>query len=150
MLYMNKLILKMLVFAIILNIPSICLSIEIIEYHNEYKGLIVTKSTLKDAVSILGKPNKIGKINKTAKYRFKGVDITVYSDTGLINSIIIYDQLYVDNNGISVGSEFDLVKKLSDIKIIGETIFDQKNGIVYWFKTNLVTKIVLVSRAKKI
>ncbi len=147
---MNKSILRALIFVIISSISSICLSNEIIEYHNEYKGLIVTKSTLTDAISVLGNPVKMGQVSKTVRYRFKGVDITAYSDTGLINSIIIYDKLYVDDNGISVGNNFDSVKQLPEIKILTTTIFDPKNGIVYWFNENRVTKIVLVGRAQSL
>lgn len=147
---MNKLTLKLFIVVIVFSMPGLCLSGETIEYHNEYKGLIVNSSTLNDVISILGHPARRSQVNKTVIYSFNGVDISVYSDTGLINSIIIHDKSYIDDNGIRVGDEFDSVKYLQEIIIVDSTIFDQKHGIVYWFRKNHVTKIVLVGKVNKI
>lgn len=147
---MKTLTFKLTILSVFFCIPGLCLSQETTDYHNEYKGLVVLASTMDDAISTLGNPiRKISQFKNTARYLFKDVDISVYSDRGLINSIIIYDKSYRDKNGISVGDEFEIVKHLPDIKLVKSTITDTRNGIIYWFDNNRVTQIVLTGKLRK-
>ncbi|EKD34958.1 MAG: hypothetical protein ACD_75C02109G0001, partial [uncultured bacterium] len=65
-----------------------------------------------------------------------------------VNTIQIYnDRNYKSPSGIQLFDEVSKAEKSIDSANEGSTIFDKKNGIVYWHDGKKITKIVLVYSA---
>ena len=115
-----------------------------------YKGLSPGVSTLDDTMRIFGKPVSRILNDKFTICKYQFVEVYVYKKTGKINAIVIYDPLFIDVNGFSLGQPYEKVKKYIVENEIGNTISDKKNGIVYIFNNNgVIDRIVYGSFAKE-
>lgn len=119
---------------------------QIKSFSTEYRGLMVGSSTLSDVVNVLGV--RISKINNSnnVNYRFEKVDVTIQDATGRINTIIIYDEDYVDVNGYKIGTSYDVISKNLNVKGTQQALIDRSNGVIYWFKNQRVSRIVYVAQ----
>ncbi|WP_271273757.1 hypothetical protein [Aliamphritea hakodatensis] len=122
-------------------------SAQIITYDTRYKGLQVGKATIADVISVLGSPHGKKANSNNVRYYFDGVHVTIQDSTGRINTIIIYDRMYVDANGIRVGEFKRDVEYVLKKRIQAPAVSDLKNGIIYWFKGGRVSSIVLAYQA---
>lgn len=96
-----------------------------------YRGLNPGISTLADALRILGKP--VAKIRASDHTILKYSHVTVISQkrSETISSITIDDPEYRDANGVTVGSNQNLITSYLGLTPSGGTIVDKQNGIVY-------------------
>ena len=78
-------------------------------------------------------------------YYYPKSDVMIDDDTGKVNSIIIYDRNFGDQNNIKVGYSERRVEEMLKYKTAERYIKDIYNIIMYWFdiKDNKVSKIVL-------
>ncbi|EIF51992.1 hypothetical protein [Sulfurovum sp. AR] len=119
---------------------------QIHSYSTEYRGLRVGSSTLSDVVNVLGEI--IAKINNSnnVNYRFDKVDVTIQDATGHINTIIIYDEDYVDVNGYKIGTSYDVISKDLNVEGTHQVLIERSNGVIYWFKNQRVSRIVYAAQ----
>ncbi|WP_261844480.1 hypothetical protein [Aliamphritea ceti] len=134
---------KLIMLSMCLLMTFYASAAQIITYDTKYKGLQVGRATIADVISVLGEPQGKKANSNNVKYIFDGVHITIQDSTGRINTIIIYDRRYVDENGLRVGAYKQDVEYALNKRISSPAITDHKNGIVYWFKKNRVSRIVL-------
>jgi len=117
-------------------------------YSSSYEGIEAGRSTLPDVIDLFGEPRSKQANSNNVRYRYRDFDVTIRDDSGFVDSIIIYDPLFQDVNGHSIGASFSDVERTPKAKRIGSTLFDTDNGVVYWFKDGRVEKIVYVAKAK--
>lgn len=117
-------------------------------YELSYRKIAVGTATLAEAVQILGEPRSKKVNSNNVRYRFGDVDITIKDASGLVDSIIIHDPSFRDVNGYTVGTELADVERTTGLVRKGDSLFDQTNGVVYWFKNGRVSQIVYLAKAR--
>jgi hypothetical protein len=115
-----------------------------ISYPNSYKDLYVGISTYSDVVKSFGAPHdkKLGSNN--VKYIYSNFHVTIQDSTARINTIIIFDEAFVDPNKVKVGMPVKLLETKLNRKIARRVVTDRSKGIIYWIANDKVIKIVLV------
>lgn len=129
----------------ILLIASLSANAERIEYSSTYQGLQVGYSRLSHAMDLYGEPLDVKKIQNNTKYLYQGFDINFTDGIPTIMSIAIYDRTYVDVNHLRVGMSKSAVEDTFSVVIQNDYFVDRANGIIYWFRDNLVSTIALAA-----
>lgn len=117
---------------------------ESVFYNNEYQGIVPGRSTFVDVVSEFGITYVEKKLPKLIKYSYPEIQFTISDISGRVNTIVIFNKSYSDENGVKIGFSREKVNKLISYKIsLKETIGDIDKGIIYHFNSDKVEKIVL-------
>ncbi|MCJ8313389.1 MAG: hypothetical protein HRU38_14175 [Saccharospirillaceae bacterium] len=138
--------------VVLIFIVAMTVSCTSMKYQSSLVSLEYLNMDLKkvDAVfEIYGQPNYVTDSGPAYnKYYYKHFEVTAKKEGGFLNSIIIYSQVFVDENGLSVGDSYAKLnqlipqeRKLSENEDL--YIYDLKNSISYWFDGNNILKIVL-------
>jgi hypothetical protein len=117
-------------------------------YDLSYKGLQVGRATLADAVRLFGEPRSKKVNSNNVRYRFRDLDVTIKDESGMVDTLVIYDPVFRDVNGYVIGTDYADVARTTDIRKVKNTLFDRANGVVYWFKKGRVSAIVYLAKAR--
>ncbi len=139
---------RSLVVIALLCASTLAAAREVRSYSSAYEGIEVGRSTLPDVIERFGEPRSKQANSNNVRYRYRDFDMTIRDSSGFVDSIIIYDPLFRDVNGHAIGASFSEVERTPDARRVGSTLFDTRNGIVYWFKDGRVEKIVYVAKAQ--
>ncbi len=117
---------------------------EVLFFENSFRGIVPGETQLSEIIRVHGAPRGKQSNSNNVKYFFRGFDVTIQDKTGKTNTILVYDNKYVDKNGINVGTSKKSV--MITLKQMTEKnyLVDKINGIIYWFEKSEVEKIVLV------
>ncbi|HBG19210.1 MAG TPA: hypothetical protein DDY32_08025 [Desulfobulbaceae bacterium] len=118
-------------------------------FEHKYKGIYPGYSSLETVFKSLGKPTKVEEAGGGKNYFYPEAIINFPGGGNpKVNTIQIYnDNYYKSPSGIQLFDEVSKAEKSIDSPNDGSTIFDKKNGIVYWHDGKKITKIVLVYSA---
>lgn len=122
---------------------------ETISYETSFRGIKVGASTLAQIIQEHGEPLAQVVNSNNVKYMYRSFHVTIQDSTGKVNTIIILDTSYTDLNGIRVGHHRSLIENKLRQKQSENHLVDIKNGIIYWFRNDKVSKIVLAHRLRK-
>jgi hypothetical protein len=126
---------------------------ELLFHSNDYRGIKPGKSTLQDAIRILGNFNEVVPTPNGHNYRFPTAIINMSGKDGVhINTIIIdRDNEYVCPNGLRLGDRTSkLVNRLAEAIHREGTSFDESTGIFYYTDEDSIRRIVLTYVTKRI
>jgi hypothetical protein len=112
-------------------------------FSNSYKGLQVGISTYLDVVNLFGVPHEKKLSSNNVKYIYSNFHVTIQDATARINTIIIFDESFVDSNKVNVGMSVELLEARLNRKVTRRYVTDRTKGIAYWIANNKVTKIAL-------
>ncbi len=122
---------------------------ETLTYETSFRGIKVGASTLPEIIEEHGEPLAQVVNSNNVKYMYRSFHVTIQDSTGKVNTIIILDTNYTDLNGISVGDRRSMIEIKLRQKQRKNYLVDIDNGIIYWFRNDKVSKIVLAHRLQK-
>ncbi|MGA7881199.1 MAG: hypothetical protein WBL40_01015 [Terrimicrobiaceae bacterium] len=124
-----------------------CFATELLFHSNDYRGIKPGKSTLEDAIRILGNYREVVPTPNGYNYRFPTAIINIGGEDRVhINTIIIDgDTEYVCPKGLSLGDRVSkLVNRLTEAIHREGTSFDEITGIFYCTDEGSIRRIVLM------
>jgi len=122
-----------------LSSPSMALAVNKVTY----KGVTPGISTQDDTLRLLGRPvaKVISGERIVIKYRY--VQVNILKKTNKVMFILIYDPMFKDVNGFSLGSSYAQIYEKLGVEAAGNTVADLENGIGYIFTADgIVEQIV--------
>lgn len=130
----------LLVLAVVLgNPPTPALAINKVTY----KGVTPGISTIDDTLRLLGKPvaKVISDERIVCKYRY--VQVNILKKTNKVLFILIYDPMFKDVNGFSLGSSYAQIYEKLGVEASGNTVADLENGIGYIFSADGIVEQII-------